>query len=453
MHPSPCCSRTQRAVLLLLVVFSSVPRLLFAQAAPTAPVSREEKNAVVERVIEELLSGYVYKEAAERIAAHLRGQLAAGTYDGLDQDEIFAKALTAELRKAGDDQHLEVVARKPDPPSAPPPDPNALRDELRFRNFDFARIASLPGNVRYLEINSFPPPEMAGETAVAAMRFLAGGDAIIIDLRRNGGGTGEMVALLSTYFFEQRTPLTRTFRRVEDQTTEDRTLPFVPGPRIPTADLFILTSRATFSAAEAFAFGLQQIKRATIVGEVTRGGANAGRYRPATERFRVFVPNAHATSAATGRTWDKVGIEPDLKTAASSALDAAHQEALSRLMQKATDSIRKRDLEWMAEVVRAKTEASKHSRPDLPQLTGRYGPYSITAEGQELFYARDANPRWSLTRISRDTYVRDAFAYMSRVTFRGSGANRDIVVEHSDGRKEEFRREEVPPTKVHNGTR
>ncbi len=435
------CPIALLAGLVLGVAFPSAPRPLVAQAVSRTSLSREEKNAVIERIIDELSSVYVYKEAAEKIAVHLRQQFETGNYDVIAEDEAFAKRLTTELRGVGDDQHLEVVVRRPDPPSAPLADPNALTDELRFRNFDFARLASLPGNVRYLELNSFPPPEMAGETAVAAMRFLAGGDAIIIDLRRNSGGTGDMVAFLSTYFFEQRTTLTRTFRRVENQTTEDRTLPFVPGPRILKADLFVLTSKATFSAAEAFAFALQQLERATIVGEVTRGGANAGRYRAATDRFRVFVPNAHATSAATGKTWDKVGIEPDVKVPASSALDVAQREALSRLVQKSIDQTRRRDLEWMAEVVRAKIEPSKHGGKDPRQLTGRYGPYSISAEGQELFYARDANPRWPLMRISPDTFVRDAFAYMSRVTFRGNGANRDIVVEHSDGRKEEFQRE------------
>ena len=394
-------------------------------------------------MIEEISAGYVHKEAAERIANFLREQIAQDAYKAINDEESFAKTLTADLRRIGNDEHLELVVHRPEPPANPPRDPNAWVDDLRLRNFDFNRLATLSGNVRYLELNSFPPPEVAGETAAASMRFLAGADAVIIDLRRNGGGTGDMAAFLATYFFEQRTALVRTFRRVENSTTEDRTLAHVPGPKIPAADLFILTSASTFSAAEAFAFSLQQLKRATVVGEKTRGGANAGRYRPATERFRVFVPNAHATSAATGKTWDKVGIEPDLKTEGSAALHMAHREALSRLAQKASAPNRKKELGWMIEVVRAKEEPKP--RRDLRMLTGRYGPHTIFVEGEQLLHAQDAGPRWPLVEVASETFVVDSLRKPVRIIFSCKGSEQKMAVEYSDGRKLEFKKEPGTP--------
>ncbi|HYJ04666.1 MAG TPA: S41 family peptidase [Chthoniobacterales bacterium] len=408
-----------------------------------APLSSEQKKAVLEKVIEEISAEYVHKEAADKIERHLREQIARDAYKPVNDEESFAKMLTGELRRIGNDEHLEVVVHRPEPPANPPRDPNAWIDELRLRNFDFGRLATLSGNVRYLELHSFPPPEVAGETAAASMRFLAGADAVIIDVRRNGGGTGEMAAFLATYFFEQRTALVRTFRRVENSTTEDRTLAHVPGPKMPTADLFILTSASTFSAAEAFAFSLQQLKRATVVGEKTRGGANAGRYRPATDRFRVFVPIAHATSAATGKTWDKIGIEPDIKVEAGAALNVAHREALSRLAQKASGAGRKKELEWMIEVVRAKEEPKP--RRDLRMLTGRYGPHMIALEGEQLLHSQDAGPRWPLVEVANETFVIDSLRKPVRITFGGKGPEQRIDLEYSDGRKVEFKKESGIP--------
>ena len=427
--------------MLAAVVFCSAP-LAHAQPSP-APLSSEQKKAALEKVIEELSAGYVHKEAADTIEKYLREQMARDAYKSVNDEDSLAKMLTAELRRIGNDEHLELVVHRPEPPANPPRDPNAWIDDLRLRNFDFNRLATLSGNVRYLELNSFPPPEVAGETAAASMRFLAGADAVIIDLRRNGGGTGDMAAFLATYFFEQRTALVRTFRRVENSTTEDRTLAHVPGPKIPTADLFILTSASTFSAAEAFAFSLQQLKRATIVGEKTRGGANAGRYRPATDRFRVFVPNAHATSAATGKTWDKVGIEPEIKVEAGAALNVAHREALSRLAQKGSAPSRKKELEWMIEVVRAKEEPKP--RRDLRMLTGRYGPHMIFLEGEQLLHSQDAGPRWPLVEVASETFVIDSYRRAVRITFSGKDSEQRIALEYSDGRKVEFKKEPGTP--------
>jgi hypothetical protein len=440
MRASHRSSVLRRLGLLALFVLCSAP-LARPQASP-APLSSEQKKAVLEKVVEELSAGYVHKEAADKIAQYLREQIAQDAYKAIKDEESFAKMLTADLRRIGNDEHLELVVHRPEPPADPPRDPNAWIDDLRLRNFDFNRLATLSGNVRYLELNSFPPPEVAGETAAASMRFLAGADAVIIDLRRNSGGTGEMAAFLATYFFEQRTSLVRTFRRVENSTTEDRTLAHVPGSKIPTADLLILTSGSTFSAAEAFAFSLQQLKRATIVGEKTRGGANAGRYRPATDRFRVFVPIAHATSAATGKTWDKVGIEPDIKIEASGALNAAHREALSRLAQKASAPTRKKELEWMIEVVRAK---ERKPRPDMRRPTGRYGPHMIFLEGEQLLHSQDAGPRWPLVEVANETFVIDSLRKPVRITFTGKDSEQKIALEYSDGRKLEFKKESGTP--------
>lgn len=315
----------------------ALPLFLIAVAA-----AAQDRAPVLQRVSDLIRERYVYEDVARRCTERLLQRAAAGELAGKD-DAAFAAAVTAALRSDCDDEHFELVVRAADAP--PPMDPSAWMEPLRRRNYDFVELRSLPGNVGYLDLRSFPPPDVAANVAAGAMNMLAGTDAIIIDLRRNGGGTGDMVLFLATYFFDQQTAFMNTARRAAGASTQDRTLPYVPGPRLAKQELFILTSATTFSAAEAFAFGLQQLKRATIVGEPTRGGANAGRYTDVPPNFRLFVSNAHATSPATGASWDKTGITPDVRVPAGDALTAAHREALRRLRDKTKDEAWRRALD------------------------------------------------------------------------------------------------------------
>ncbi|HEX8170950.1 MAG TPA: S41 family peptidase [Thermoanaerobaculia bacterium] len=314
---------------------------LFLLLVPSI-ASAADRAAVIARAGELIRERYVYEDVAKRCTAQLQQRYDAGEFHQAD-DKAFAAAVTEALRRDCEDEHFELVVRAADAP--PPSDPSAWMEPLRRRNYDFVELRNLPGNVGYLDLRSFPPPDVAGTVAAAAMNFLAGTDAVIIDVRNNSGGTGDMVTFLATYFFAQPTALFNTVRRAQGTITQDRTLPYVPGPRLTKQELFILTSKTTFSAAEAFAFGLQQLKRATIVGETTRGGANAGRYTDVPPNFRLFVSNAHATSAATGTSWDKAGVKPEIPVAADKALDAAHREALTRLRAKATDADWQRELD------------------------------------------------------------------------------------------------------------
>ncbi|HYH08212.1 MAG TPA: S41 family peptidase [Thermoanaerobaculia bacterium] len=314
---------------------------------PTWPLlllllTTSDRTAVLDRIGELVRERYVYEDVARRCTAQLQERNARGEFAALE-DAPFAAAVTAALRADCDDKHFELVVSQPSAPA--PADPSSWLEPLRRRNYDFAEVRHMPGNVGYVEIRSFPPPDVAATVAAGAMNMLAGTDAIIIDLRRNGGGTGDMVLFLATYFFERQTALGNTIRRAQGTSTQDRTLPYVPGPRLTKQELFILTGKETFSAAEAFAFLLQQVKRATIVGAVTKGGANAGRFTDVPPNFRVFISNAHATSAATGKTWDKVGITPDIAVPEAEALTAAHREALRRLRAKTTDAAWQRELD------------------------------------------------------------------------------------------------------------
>ena len=336
--------------LLALVGFAALPHVepspVLAQSPAvqegSAPLSAAQRREVIEAVAAAYAESYVFQAGGRRIAQHLHRQLSRGRFEAVADPAALATELTREIRSVEADEHIEIQPPSPRPAAAAAPsraEQFAWVERLRKRNYDFVRVERLPGNVGYLRLDSFPPPELAGPTAAAAMAFLQNSEAMIIDLRENGGGTGDMVQFLASYFFVTRTALLETFRRADDpQTTVDYTLTAIEGQRMPTIEIYLLTSARTFSAAEAFAFALQQQGRAIVVGERTRGGGNAGRYRQMPHGFRAFIPMAHPVSPVTRRSWDRTGVEPDVGSTAENALAVAHRRALEQLLAGTTDN-------------------------------------------------------------------------------------------------------------------
>jgi C-terminal processing protease CtpA/Prc len=175
----------------------------------------------------------------------------------------------------------------------------------------------------------FADPQLCGATAAAAMNFLAGTRAIIFDLRANGGGDPAMVALLSSYLFAEPTHLNDLWERKTGTTQQFWTLPYVPGRRMDGKPVYVLTSHRTFSGAEEFAYNLKNLKRATIVGEVTGGGAHPVSPHRIDDHFVIGVPFARAVNPISKTNWEGTGVEPDVKVAAADALDTAVKLAMA----------------------------------------------------------------------------------------------------------------------------
>lgn len=386
---------------------------------------------VVLRIAELINESYVDPQAAARCAETMRGRVEAGAFAGAKTNAEFATIATNELRAHCGDRHFEVVVRAPQPQAqAAPADPNAWKDDLRERNYDFIRVERLAGNVGYLQLNSFPPPEVAGDTAAAAMAFLASSDAVIIDLRLNSGGTGNMVNFLHSYFFDEPALMTHTYRRPTNRTTENWTLGYVPGKRMGRTPLYVLTSAATFSAAEAFAAPLQAVKRAVLVGEVTRGGANPGRMRRVDDTFDVFIPIGTTKVAANDTSWDGKGITPDVATSFEDALPIAHRAAVQKLASDTKDEERRRELQWLGELLHAKPAVV-----DVTKWTGRYGNRVISATGNQLYQSVDNGPRRRLLPVDASTFLVEG-AESVRLRFEPS----KLIVDSSAGTSEAFSR-------------
>jgi retinol-binding protein 3 len=312
-----------------------------------AAIDAATRAKVIDGALEHLRTAYVFPETAAKMAEAIRAHAKGKAYEGLTGARAFAEALTKDLQEVSHDKHLRVLYTADPLPERRAPTPEerarAIADERR-RNFGFERVERLDGNVGYIDLRGFSGSPEAGETGVAAMNFLAGTDALIFDLTRNGGGSPSMIGLLSSYLFDEVVHLNDFYWRESNETRQFWTAPHVEGRRYGAAKpVFVLTSARTFSAAEEFTYNLKTQKRATIVGETTGGGAHPGGPRRITDQFAVWVPAGRAINPITGTNWEGTGIEPDIKVEAARALPTAHLEALKKITP--TDARHKEQLD------------------------------------------------------------------------------------------------------------
>ena len=324
---------------------------LVAQQSSNATLDAATKKQVIDGAIDHMRRAYIFADVAEKMAGSLRERAAKGEYDSATSPREFAETLTRQLQDVSRDKHLRIIYN-PDgfPPqrSGPPTaEERAQRiaDERR-RNFGFQRVERLDGNVGYIELLGFSGSEDVAEAAVPAMNFVANTDALIFDLRRNGGGSPVTIGLISSYLFDTVVHLNDFYIREFDRTEQFFTKADVQGRRYGAAKpVFVLTSTRTFSAAEEFTYNLKNLKRATIVGETTGGGAHPGGVRRITDRFGIWLPNGRAINPITKTNWEGVGIEPDIKVESAQALQAAHLAALRKIRDGASDDRHRQQLD------------------------------------------------------------------------------------------------------------
>lgn len=290
---------------------------------------------VFDGAIASLNEYYVFPETAKKMEEALRAHQTKGDYDAVEDGDAFANLLTDHLQAVSHDKHLRVgfspaVLPKDDPGKDRGDDPE-MRKQLERDNCAFEKVERLPSNIGYVKFNAFMDPEICGPTAVAAMNFLANVDAIIFDLRGNGGGDPKMIAFISTYLFGEPTHLNDLYNRKEDSTTQYWTLPYVPGKRLTGKPAFVLTSQRTFSGAEEFSYNLKNLKRATIIGETTGGGAHPVSGHRIDDHFMIGVPFARAVNPISKTNWEGTGVEPDVKVPADEALDVAKKMAAEQM--------------------------------------------------------------------------------------------------------------------------
>lgn len=397
-------------------MFRTIFAIALAMCITSVAVAQEltrltprDREAVLEDIASTIDQFYFDETRAAEIATALREQ----DFSSYTTKEEFADGLTEFLRPydahfavnyIGEDMVAEILSGPRDDGEG---DYDPLGD-LRNQNFGFQEASILPGNIGYIDLRQFAPADVGGDTATAALDFVANTDAMIFDVRQNGGGAPSMVQLLISHFLDPRASIAiNTFisrsNAFPQQLNSLNHLSSVARPDVP---IYVLTSGRTGSAAEAFPYHLQAMDRATIVGETTAGAANPGDpFLTDIGGFSVFISTGSARNPITGTNWEGVGVIPDMEVPADEALDHALLAAYDALLA-GEASEASRDLwQWGREEIAARVLPYEVSAEDLAEVAGSYGPRRAFVDDGTLYYQREDRDPIVLTPVGEDRFL------------------------------------------------
>ncbi len=347
-------------LLLLLPAFAGAQVRMPSPDQPDLTLDAATRKTVIDSLIDAVDRRYIFPDKAKQTTKAIAQRMKKHEYDRITSAKEFADSLTSHLQAVTHDLHLRVHYRhEPLPeviaePSAA--ERQRARDQERQRNYGFEKVQRLSGNVGYFDLRMFSNADEAQPVALAAMQFLGGSDALIIDLRRNGGGSPKMIATLLTYLIEPGARL--NFNNFEQRTPEGMereqwwTVSFVPGARFHGKPIYVLVSPLTGSAAEEFAYDVKTHKLGTVMGAPTAGGAHPGGMFRLNPNFAAFIATGRAINPVTGTNWEGTGVQPDIAAKPEEALRDAHVAALEKIIESTTDEERKSALQQALAIAR-----------------------------------------------------------------------------------------------------
>lgn len=398
-----------------------------AQEATTATPAKVNSRAVVAGVRRILNENYVLPELRPQLDAALAKGLAEGRYNVTDT-ALLAERINADMGAVAHDHHLGIhydpkqsaeLAARPEGAGADDAPPSA--EEIRFAdrlNHGILQMKVLPGNIRYIElIGFFWGGQKTAEVYDNAMRFLKDGDAVIIDLRKNGGGSPDAVRYMISHFLPANQPIVTFYMRGEKGDTW-KSLDSLPAGRLTGKPLYVLTGGRSGSAAEEFIGHVGGFKIGELVGETTAGAGYRNEFFPVAGGYVVSVSVGRAVLASTGKDWEKVGITPTIKVEQDKALETAQVHALQKLALTAT-GIEKQILDASSQVLQAQLKPVATALP-LANYVGVYGVRHITSDGDSLVFQREGGSKGKLVAVAVNEF---AFAEdpMQRVRFKIAG--------------------------------
>ncbi len=440
-----------KAYLCVFLILLLIPAGLLSEGARAQSAGQEPPDRVIDArmqaeiidsVTQSLNEIYVFPDVAKKMEKHLRKQYKKKAYKDITSLTEFTQKLTEDLGEISHDKHLWVRYVPDEMMSMFEGD--TLTDEQKRReledkrrdNFCFKEIKLLQGNIGYVDLRCFSDAGDAGPTAVAAMNFLAHTDAIIFDLRQNGGGSPSMIQLISSYFFPEPVHLNSFYIRKSDSTHQFWTQACVQGPRMTDVDLYVLTSSYTFSGAEEFTYNLKNMERATIIGDTTGGGAHPIDVKPFQNlNIGMSLPFGRAVNPITGTNWEGTGIAPHIAVPQEQALDVAHLEALKKLMEKTEDTDQQAKYQWAIDGKQVKLNPVTVDVSQLQKYAGQYGPRKFWVEDGVLYYQREDRPKYSLIPMGDDRFMLGGLDYF-RIQFveDANGDFNEMIGQYDSGR-------------------
>ena len=342
---------------------------------PDLTVDAATRTAVIDLMMKELNETYVFPETAKKMENDIRSRLAANEYGSITSARAFAEKLTADLQSVSKDKHLrvrfsyDVLPSRQDRREPTEAEIEQSKWMNKRVNYGFSKVERLDGNIGYIDLRGFNDHEAGAETVAAAMSFLQNTDALIFDLRQNGGGNPGMIALISSYLFgDKPVHLNDLYWRKENKTDEFWTKPESAKIKFTNKDIYVLTSNYTFSGAEEFSYNLKNLKRATIVGETTGGGAHPGGMVRLADHFGVFIPVGRAINPISKTNWEGTGVEPDIKMPKEQALKTAYLLALNKSLSGMKDETVKTGLKILIEKTQKELDELKSAKSENAKM-------------------------------------------------------------------------------------
>lgn len=394
------------------------------------PITAEMKKETVETLVKMLEEKYVIEATGKKMGDFLKEQLKNGEYYKITDAVEFSMRLTDDLRKISNDKHLGVMfnpgqaKQLAEDKGNLEEDENRWNESLKKQNYGFRKVEILPGNIGYIDMTNFANPKFSKDAVASAMGFISNTEAIIFDMRYNGGGDPAGVQLICSYLFDgEPVHLNDLYYRPENKTEEYWTLKEVAGKKRPDVPVYVLTSNYTFSGAEEFTYNLKNLKRATIVGENTGGGANPGGPVAINENFVVFLPTGMAINPITKTNWEGTGIAPDVSVASNNALVQAQILAIENLSEAASNPQSKYVYDWLAGSLKAQLTKVSIDATTMQSYAGIYGDRTVSFEDGKLFYQRKDRPKMEMIAMSEDTFMFKETAFFRLKVVKDSAGN------------------------------
>ena len=428
----------------LFILFIMCTYLVAGQNIQTKEIllTDTDKESAVNSISRMLYENYIFPEVSLKMENYIKLKLSEHKYDSVSDPVQFAEQLTNDLQSVSKDKHIRVQYN-----------PDQIRqmkehnltndeeitqeyiDQLKTVNYFFKKVEILNGNIGYIDFRQFGPGDQIKDKVASVMGFVENCDALIFDMRYNGGGDPTGIQVISSYLFgDEPVHLNDLYYRPNDTTEEFWTLKDIKGKRMPDVPVYVLTSSFTFSGAEEFSYNLQNLKRATIVGETTGGGAHPGGMNIVDDNFLMFVPVGRAINPISKTNWEGTGVSPDVEINSTKALIKAQILALEIIKQNSANEKEKQNSDWLIESLSATLEDVNIS-PDLyKKYSGVYGERKIYFENGKLYYQRSGRQKFEMTPMSEDTFMISEIGFF-RLKFvsDSSGNISEVIGLYSDG--------------------
>ncbi len=392
-----------RLPLLILLVTSFSTNNAFPQKIKQdkdIPLSAEQQILIIDRISRIFTEYYPLPKVAKEITGYITKKLKKDEYLQITGIAEFTNQVTKDMRSISKDYHIRISPYEKIPEDLLAEEKLGSADD----NFGFHKVEILPANIAYIELTSFNDPSTAGPTAIAAMNFVANSDALIIDLRLNGGGDEDMATFISSYFFDKSTHLTDYYIRKENKTYQVWTLNWVPGKRMTDIPVYILLSDYSYSSAEVLAYALQQLGKAVIIGDTTRGGVHGVKYMSFPElAINMKVPYTQEINPYSKTNYID-GIIPDIPVSSDKAYNTAYLTACRKLLGSEKDTLKRYKLEWALSGCEVDLHPVDLSEASLTDYTGRYQNIQFTIECGKLYIQSSDGVRQELAPMGDDLF-------------------------------------------------